>query len=96
VPVILLLLTPLLALGAAVSGIASGGVIANQLGQANTALEERASWFQVMTLALLAAAVLLTLVTVVWTLPRLLVAGASMFTTAVSGAVLLVRELSPW
>jgi len=99
VPVVVLLLTPLLLLGAAVSGLATGGALSNLLGQANADLEERASWFKALVGVALVAVVLTTL----WTLPRLFALTASLFSTGASATVLLVRELvkglqelTPW
>lgn len=93
---ILILAAPVLLLGAALSGLASGGILARQLANVNESAENAQRWASWLTIGLLMAGAGLTLVALFWTIPRLLAAAVSLLSVSLAGAALLVRELTPW
>lgn len=87
-----LLLSPLLLLGAAASGAATGGRLAAMLGDRNE-YAERWSWF---LWALFVAGFVMALVTVLYTLPRLWALAVPLVALSYKGARDLLREVIPW
>lgn len=90
--ILFILLSPLLLLGAAASGAASGGRIAEALGDRNE-YADRWSWF---LWALFVAGFTMALVTVFYTLPRFLALVVPVLALSYKGARDLLREVTPW